>query len=73
MKVPSIWLYAANDRYLPPTLTRAMFDSFRARTTARVEYVLLPPFGRDGHATFGAARAADAWQPVVQRFLASLR
>jgi dienelactone hydrolase len=73
VKVPSIWLYSVNDQYLPPTLTRAMFESFRAATASKTEYVLLPAYGRDGHATFGAEKAAGNWHPAVERFLASLR
>jgi dienelactone hydrolase len=72
VKVPSIWLYAVNDLYLPPTVSRPIYDAFAADTPSRTEYVQLPAYGRDGHATFAARSAVGNWDSAVQRFLNSL-
>ena len=72
VQVPSIWLYAVNDLYQPPSVSRPLYDAFKKSTVSHTEYVELPAYGRDGHATFGARRAIMNWQPAVVRFLESL-
>ncbi|MGE0723950.1 MAG: alpha/beta hydrolase family protein [Alphaproteobacteria bacterium] len=70
--VPSLWLYAANDRYFPPDLSRRMHQAYAGATTAEVRYVGLPALGEDGHQTFPSAAGAGHWQPVVKDFLSTL-
>jgi dienelactone hydrolase len=71
-RVPSLWLYAANDSFFGPELSRKMFDAF-VRAGGRAEYVGLPAFGSDGHRLIGAADGRALWQPPVEKFLASIK
>ena len=70
-RIPSLWLYAANDSFFGPELSRKMFDAF-VRAGGRAEYVALPAFGSDGHRLFGAADGRALWQPPVEKFLAAI-
>jgi dienelactone hydrolase len=71
-RVPSLWLYSANDSFFGPELGREMFDAF-VDAGGRAEYVALPAFGRDGHRVFGAVDGRALWQPPVEKFLAKLK
>src|SRR5262245_46382752 len=67
----SLWLYAANDAFFAPELSREMFDAF-VGAGGKAEYVALPAFGRDGHRVFGSADGRALWQPPVEKFLATV-
>ncbi|HTB42658.1 MAG TPA: alpha/beta hydrolase [Acetobacteraceae bacterium] len=69
-RVPSLWLYAANDHFFGPQLARQMFDAYAAGG-APAEFDAAPPFGRDGHALIFAAAPA-LWWPRVAEFLTHL-
>jgi dienelactone hydrolase len=69
-RIPSLWLYAANDTYFPPDLSRRLADAYRD-AGGKVEYNLLPPVGREGHGLIMADGAAT-WAPYLEGFLASL-
>jgi dienelactone hydrolase len=69
-RVPSLWLYAANDKFFAPGLSRRMFDAF-VRAGGKADYVALPAFGADGHRIFPDGRAL--WQPPVETFLATIK
>ena len=71
-RIPSLWLYAENDSFFGPDLSRKMFDAY-VRAGAKAEYVALPPFGSDGHRLFGAPDGRALWQPPVEKFLATLK
>ncbi len=64
-RVPSLWLYASNDTYFPPELSRRMADAFEA-AGGTVEYHLLPPIGSEGHTL---ALDSTAWAPYFAAFL----
>ncbi|MDD9936952.1 MAG: prolyl oligopeptidase family serine peptidase [Myxococcales bacterium] len=68
-KVPSLWIYAENDGYFAPELSRAMFDAYQSATEARSEYVLFPAHGSDGHGLFSRKSGVKLWGPVVEQFL----
>jgi dienelactone hydrolase len=70
-RLPTLWLYAANDSFFAPDLARKMFDAF-VRAGGRAEFVALPAFGSDGHQLFGAADGRALWQPPVEKFLDAL-
>ena len=65
-KVPSIWLYSANDHYFGPALARRFLAAFQA-AGGNAEFVSLPANGDDGHSSF--SRAKDNWYPAVLEFL----
>jgi dienelactone hydrolase len=71
-RVPSLWLYANNDSYFPPDLTKKMVDAFRAGG-GRAEYQLLPAVGGDGHDFIQSPEAAALWAPAVEKFLKTVR
>lgn len=68
-RVPTLWLYAENDSYFPPDLSRRMAAAFAAGG-GKVDYRLLPPVGREGHALIEAPLSVAPWPPIVARFLA---
>jgi dienelactone hydrolase len=65
-RVPTLWIYAENDRYFAPRHVRTWYDAFRSQGGSG-ELLLLPPFGEDGHLLF--SRGISVWQPLVERFL----
>jgi dienelactone hydrolase len=71
-RIPSAWLYAANDRFFDAALSRKMFDAY-VGAGGRAEYVALAAFGGDGHRVFTSADGRDLWQPPVEKFLAAVR
>jgi dienelactone hydrolase len=70
-RVPTLWIYTANDSYFAPRLSGAMAAAFRA-AGGKADYQLLPPFGADGHYLAESAGSQSAWGPVVEHFLAAL-
>lgn len=68
-KIPTLWLYSENDRYWGKDHPQAWFRAFRSKGGA-AEFVQLPPYRSDGHASF--VGNADAWRPAVEKFLATL-
>jgi dienelactone hydrolase len=71
-RIPTLWIYAENDSYFSPRLSKAMADAFRA-AGGKADYRLLPPFGPEGHLLAESRDAEAVWGPVVERFLAGLR
>jgi dienelactone hydrolase len=67
--IPSLWIYAENDRYFGPDLARSMFDAYAAHG-APTEFFAAPPFGEDGHALF--LDGPDIWREPVEKFLGKL-
>ena len=65
-KVPTLWLYSENDRYWGKRLPRQWFDAFVA-AGGQGTFVQLPPYAKDGHASFTGNRAA--WTPAFEEFL----
>lgn len=70
-RIPTLWLYAANDSFFAPDLARKMFDAF-VHAGGRAEFVALPAFGSEGHQVFGATDGRTLWQPPVEKFLDGL-
>jgi dienelactone hydrolase len=68
-RIPMLWIYAANDTYFGPELTKRMQQAF-VGAGGNVEYRMLPPFGSDGHFMIDSADAVPIWSPLVTEFLA---
>jgi dienelactone hydrolase len=66
--VPSLWIYAENDSYFGPDLSRKVADAYRL-AGGRAEYHLLPPVGSDGHDLVHAREAVPLWSPLLDKFL----
>ena len=48
-KVPVTWLVAENDSYFPPEFSKRMADAFVEAGDGKVDFQVLPPFGKEGH------------------------
>lgn len=70
VRVPVLLHYARNDLFFGPVASHGWFSRFKAGG-GRADYVLQPPFGRDGHFLFSDAAGAALWLPRVERFLAA--
>jgi dienelactone hydrolase len=65
-RIPTLWIYAQNDKYFGPELARRMHAAFTS-AGGRAQFVDFPPHGDDGHALF--SRAIPLWTPIVDSFL----
>jgi len=68
-RVPTLWLYAANDTYFGPELSSTLAKFYR-QAGGTVEFHLLPASKEEGHFLI---RTSDAWMPILEEFLASRR
>lgn len=69
-RVPTLWLYAANDHYFCPPLANAMFETYTANG-GKANFIALPAYGEDGHRSFVGNR--QVWSPYVLDFLEKLK
>jgi dienelactone hydrolase len=69
VRVPVLFHYAENDHFFNAQTSRLWYERFTAGG-ARAEYVLQPPFGKDGHYIFSDDSGVRYWLPAVERFLA---
>jgi dienelactone hydrolase len=67
-RVPMLWIYAENDTFFGPALSKRMHDAY-AGAGGNAEYHMLPAFGSDGHFLIDSADAIPLWAPLVDRFL----
>ncbi|SEK67551.1 Dienelactone hydrolase [Roseateles sp. YR242] len=67
--VPTLWLYAENDRFFGARWPHQWAQSYRDAGGA-MTWRQLPPVGLDGHRLFTDAN--DRWQPLVDEFLQPL-
>jgi invasion protein IalB/pimeloyl-ACP methyl ester carboxylesterase len=67
-RVPMLWIYAENDSYFGPELTKRMHDAFVA-AGGNAEYHVFPPFGGDGHFFIDSPDGVPIWSPLVSKFL----
>jgi dienelactone hydrolase len=67
-RVPTLWLYAANDSYFDAALSERMAAAFRG-AGGLAEYHLLPSFDDDGHFLMFSSNAVGLWAPLVEKFL----
>jgi invasion protein IalB/dienelactone hydrolase len=67
-RIPMLWIYAENDTYFGPDLTKRMHQAF-VEAGGNAEYRMLPPFGADGHFMIDAGDAVPIWSPLVTQFL----
>ena len=67
-RVPTLWLYAENDSYFGPSLSRRMADAF-SDAGGDVEYHLLLPVRGDGHALMSTSGSEATWMAPLDAFL----
>ena len=58
--IPTLWLYAENDRHFPPPFANEMFGAFRAGSPG-AELVRLGSLGANGHMVFLRPQAMPLW------------
>jgi dienelactone hydrolase len=68
-RLPSLWMYSANDRLWGPDLPKSWYAAYRA-AGGRARFVPLPADKNNGHYIFN--RNPPAWQPAVALFLKQL-
>jgi dienelactone hydrolase len=66
-RVPTAWIYTANDTFANLPLVRRMHAAYVAGG-GTAELIELPAWGSDGHSLFSRAGIPD-WRPVVDRVL----
>jgi dienelactone hydrolase len=71
-RVPTLWIYTANDSFFEPRLVRRMFDAYNG-AGGRGIYKPLGAFGNDGHSLAGSDNGVSVWSGPVTEFLSSLR
>lgn len=71
-RIPTLWLYAENDSYFAPRLSKRMAAAF-TDAGGRADYRLLPAIGRDGHPLMQSRAASKLWAPIVATFLSQHR
>jgi dienelactone hydrolase len=71
-RIPTIWIYAENDSYFAPWLARRMAEAWRA-SGGRVDLVVLPAFGLEGHRLAEADDGEAAWASALTQSLAQIK
>ncbi|HYF08734.1 MAG TPA: CocE/NonD family hydrolase [Acetobacteraceae bacterium] len=67
-RLPSLWIYTENDTYQPPAVSRRVSEAYTG-AGGPARYLLLPPFGTEGHDLFRAREGVAIWAPHVGPFL----
>lgn len=67
-RIPTLWLYAENDSYFPPDLSRRMAEAFQA-AGGNAKYLLLPATQGDGHSLIQTKPPAASWIGPLNDFL----
>jgi dienelactone hydrolase len=68
-KIPTLWLYSANDNYWGPTLPLA-WQKLYVDSGGKARFVQLPAYSKDPHLVFTAD--PKAWQPAFESFAETL-
>lgn len=63
---PTLWLYAENDPYFPPSLAERMHEAF-TDAGGKARFKMLPAFADDGHLL--ATEGGSVWSPILAKFL----
>lgn len=67
LRIPTLWLYAANDRLFDPDYVREMHSAF-AESGGNSELHQFGPIGKDGHHMVVERDGMLNWLPAVDRF-----
>src|ERR1700704_1793695 len=59
-RVPMLWIYAENDSFFGPALSKRMHAAYTG-VGGNAEYHMLPAFGSDGHFLIDSADAIPLW------------
>jgi dienelactone hydrolase len=67
-RVPSLWIYTANDTFFAPDLAAGMHRAYVA-AGGLASFAPRPAWGEDGHNLFFGRGGSASWGPVVEPFL----
>jgi dienelactone hydrolase len=70
--IPTLWLYAENDSYFGPELSRKLVDAYRMGG-GEAEYHLLPALAEDGHNLISAKDGVPLWKPLLEEFFRKIK
>lgn len=62
---PSLWLYSLNDRLFPPLIGISFFNSYASAGGAG-RFVVMPPYGINGHVFMDSAPESFWWDTVAE-------
>ena len=65
-RIPTLWIYAQNDKFFGPDLARRMHAAFTG-AGGHAQFIDAAALGEDGHSLF--SRGIAVWTPVVDEFL----
>jgi dienelactone hydrolase len=68
-KIPTLWVYAANDHFFGAQLAQQLHQAF-VDNGGTARFIATGPFGADGHELFSQL-GAPIWTPLVDDFLGS--
>src|SRR5262245_5793092 len=71
-RIPMLWIYARNDTYFGPELSKRLATAFQT-AGGKLDHYILPDFGEDGHFMIDSAEAVQIWAPLVSEFLKNHR
>lgn len=63
-QIPSLWLYAKNDKSFPPSMGKEMFDAYQ-HGGHTAQFITMPAFGNNGHVFMDSAPESFWWQTVA--------
>lgn len=69
-RLPTLWLYTANDSFFAPAIARALHTAYTAGGGV-AEYRALPGFGEDGHRLFFGRGGSAVWGAELGPWLAA--
>ena len=67
-RIPTLWIYAANDSFFDHALASRLVAAFRAGG-GRAEFFAAPAFRQDGHGFFHGPGGSATWGPRLEDFL----
>jgi hypothetical protein len=68
-KVPTLWVYSANDSYFGPDIAEAMVHAWQSNG-GLAEFLMLPPYGSEGHDAVADRAGWRLWGRHVDASLA---
>ena len=71
-RVPSLWIYAENDKFFSPDFVRMMQEAYDAKRGIST-LMITPPHGNDGHGMVNWRDARAMWTDVGATFLDNLK
>ena len=67
-RVPTLWLYAENDRLFGPPVVKRMHEAY-VTAGGQAELKMFPALGNDGHGLFSNFSGRTQWLPALDAFL----